>query len=265
MTRPASADHYANAGGRWSRVVQSALHIDLLEVVAGTTSALDIPERRASLTSMRPRKFLPVEAVQLVGGRLCLDFVNTTGARSSASPRERLNTYADALTWSRRVGLIDATTHRLLNKRAKAHVAEAATALRALRGKRELFYRLFGAAVERKPPPDRSVSAMNRLWHELERRRALVSDGKKYLFQLRFATSEFDALIWPIISSVVDLLTSPDITRVKRCGECDWLFLDESKNGSRTWCKKECGDRVRARRHYQHVRQGRNRRSKRLS
>ena len=209
---------------------------------------------------MRPHKFLAVEAVQLVGGRLCLDFVNTTGARSSASPRERLKTYRDVLTWGRRVGIIDATTHRLLNKRATLQVAEAATALRALRGRRELFYQLFCAAIEREPPSDRLVSGMNRLWQELERRRELVFDGKKYVFRFRSATTEFDALIWPIMSSVVDLLTSPDIARVKRCGECDWLFLDESKNASRNWCKKECGDRVRARRHYRHVRQGRNRR-----
>src|SRR5687768_2179580 len=92
-----------------------------------------------SLTSMRPRKFLAVEAVQLVGGRVCLDFVNTTGARSSANPRERLKTYRDALTWSRRVGIINATTHRLLSKRATVHVAEAATALHELRERRELF------------------------------------------------------------------------------------------------------------------------------
>lgn len=215
----------------------------------------------ANLTSMRPRKFLAVEAVQLVGGRLCLDFVNTTGRRSTAKPRERLNTYHDALTWSRRVRIIDATTHRLLNRRATAHAAEAAAALRALRETRELCYRLLRAAIEHKPPPDRLVSAMNRLWHELERRRALVFDGRTYTLRLRPATTWFDALIWPVVSSLVDLVTSPDITRVKRCGECDWLFLDQSKNGSRTWCKKECGDRVRARRHYQHVRQGRTRRS----
>ena len=210
---------------------------------------------------MRPRKFLAVEAVPLVGGRVCLDFVNTTGSRSSANPRERLNTYRDALKWSRRVGIINAPTLRLLSKRATLQAAEAATALRVLRERRELFYRLLCAAIEHKPPPDRLVSAMNRLWHELERRRAFVFDGKKYEFRFQAAATDFDAPIWPIISSVVDLFTSPDLTRVKRCGECDWLFLDESKNGSRTWCKKDCGDRVRARRHYQHVRQRRNRRS----
>ena len=39
---------------------------------------------------MRQPAFTPVEQVPLVGGRLCLDFVNTTGARSGSRPRERL-------------------------------------------------------------------------------------------------------------------------------------------------------------------------------
>ena len=64
----------------------------------------------------------------------------------------------------------------------------------------------------------------------------------------------FDGIIWPIVQSAVDLLTSDAVGRLKRCGECDWLFVDDSKNQSRTWCKKECGDRVRARRHYRLVR-----------
>jgi predicted RNA-binding Zn ribbon-like protein len=62
--------------------------------------------------------------------------------------------------------------------------------------------------------------------------------------------AELDAMVWPIVSAAVELLMSDRLARLKRCGECDWLFLDESKNGSRTWCKKDCGDRVRARRHY---------------
>lgn len=206
---------------------------------------------------MRPRKFLPVEKVQLVGGRLCLDFVNTTGARSTAHPRERLNTYRDVVTWSRRVGIISAATARHLNRRAAAEVVEAGTALRWMHGRRELLYRLLCVAIEGNPPPGRLLTAMNRLWHEQERRRALVFDSDSYAFRFRSTDDELDGMIWPIISSAVALLTSPDLRRVKRCGECDWLFLDESKNGTRTWCKKECGDRVRARRHYQRARAGR--------
>lgn len=203
---------------------------------------------------MRPRKFLAVEELQLVGGRLCLDFVNTTGARFTANPRERLNTYRDVLAWSRRVGIISAALERHLNKRATGQLAEAGMALRSMREKRELLYRLLSVAIERKPPPDRLLTKVGRLWREHERRRVLLFDGNTYAFQFRPVDNELDGMIWPIISSTIALLTSPDMARVKRCGECDWLFLDESKNGSRTWCKKECGDRVRARRHYAHAR-----------
>lgn len=72
--------------------------------------------------------------------------------------------------------------------------------------------------------------------------------------ELRVDAQELDAMLWPIIASTVDLLTSDRVPRIKKCGECDWIFLDESKNGSRAWCEKVCGDRTRARRHYARVR-----------
>lgn len=39
--------------------------------------------------------------------------------------------------------------------------------------------------------------------------------------------------------------------RLKICGNCGWLFLDRSRNRSRTWCDMAvCGNRVKASRHY---------------
>lgn len=39
--------------------------------------------------------------------------------------------------------------------------------------------------------------------------------------------------------------------RLKACPNCDWLFLDKSKNGSRIWCDMAvCGNRQKARRNY---------------
>jgi predicted RNA-binding Zn ribbon-like protein len=55
--------------------------------------------------------------------------------------------------------------------------------------------------------------------------------------------------------SAADLLTSPAREHVHGCGNtetCTWVFIDESKNHSRRWCSmKDCGNRVKARRHYQ--------------
>jgi predicted RNA-binding Zn ribbon-like protein len=53
------------------------------------------------------------------------------------------------------------------------------------------------------------------------------------------------------------LLTSDKLSRVRQCqGEnCTWLFLDTSKNHTRRWCEmKVCGNRVKARRHYERKR-----------
>jgi predicted RNA-binding Zn ribbon-like protein len=211
----------------------------------------------SSVRRMRPRTFLAVRDVQLVGGRLCLDFVNSTGDRSSGTPRERLKTYRDLLIWSRRVGILSAAEERRLNRKAALRVTESEAALQSLRSAREHLYQVFCAFIDDKSPPDDSLVQLNRMWRKGERRRELMFDGHAYTFASKPEPSRLDAMLWAIVSSAIALLTSSDMTYVRRCEECDWLFLDQSKNRLRVWCKKECGDRVRARRHYTQVRQRR--------
>ncbi|HSH12932.1 MAG TPA: CGNR zinc finger domain-containing protein, partial [Desulfurivibrionaceae bacterium] len=60
-------------------------------------------------------------------------------------------------------------------------------------------------------------------------------------------------LLWPIVRSAAELLTSEKLERVGQCAgdSCGWLFLDTSRNRSRRWCEMEhCGNRAKARRHY---------------
>lgn len=51
-------------------------------------------------------------------------------------------------------------------------------------------------------------------------------------------------------------LLQPDMRRrIRICGNCGWLFLDRSRNGSRLWCDMSvCGNRQKARRHYRRAR-----------
>jgi predicted RNA-binding Zn ribbon-like protein len=61
-------------------------------------------------------------------------------------------------------------------------------------------------------------------------------------------------MLWPILRSAAEVLTSEKRTRLGQCADdrgCGWLFLDTSKNRSRRWCDMEdCGNRAKARRHY---------------
>ena len=199
---------------------------------------------------MGRRKFLPVSRFQLVGGALCLELVNTSGARAADRPRERLASYQDLLTWSRRAGILRPAAADRLRRQAARGPAGATRALRRVRRLREQLYRVFRPIADGSAPPPMAVGLVSRWWRKDRSRRELVAGRGGFDLRLRVRADERDPMLWPIVASAVDLLTSERIARLKRCGECDWLFLDESKNGSRRWCKKNCGNRVRARRRY---------------
>lgn len=205
---------------------------------------------------MARRKLLPIADLPLVGGSLGLDLANTTGARQSRTPRERLQTFADLVVWATRAGILDRPRATQLNQIALEQSLEAAAALEKARALREELYQLFRAIAEGTEPPPDALARLGQWWRAERSRRYLVSRDGAFELSLHVADDELDMMLWPIVSSAVELITSERIAHIKRCGECDWLFLDESKNGSRTWCKKECGDRARARRHYDRIRRG---------
>ena len=65
-----------------------------------------------------------------------------------------------------------------------------------------------------------------------------------------------------LADAAVELVTGADVERVRRCpveqGGCGWLFLDRTKNRSRTWCRMaDCGSTVKARRLTERRRQAR--------
>jgi len=55
--------------------------------------------------------------------------------------------------------------------------------------------------------------------------------------------------------SALSLLEPRNRARIRVCGNCGWLYLDRSRNGSRKWCDMSvCGNRQKARRHYRRFR-----------
>jgi predicted RNA-binding Zn ribbon-like protein len=52
-----------------------------------------------------------------------------------------------------------------------------------------------------------------------------------------------------LIHAATELILDGRHTRLRICGNCTWLFLDLSRNGSRRWCSMEgCGTQVKVRR-----------------
>lgn len=162
--------------------------------------------------------------VRLAGGRLALDLVNTADWSDEGEiVHEKIESLEDLAIWLQAMGIPDAA------------MPSTADAFRAFRSDLRAYLR----------SPDRPHQAALR--QELEAVDPGSDIGKQPLNGIA-------------VMSAFTIVADPrELGRVKTCpGEdCGWMFVDETKNSRRTWCLMEtCGNRAKAARHYQRVKQG---------
>ncbi|HYL99401.1 MAG TPA: ABATE domain-containing protein [Blastocatellia bacterium] len=195
----------------------------------------------------------------LLGGELCLDFINTVDWRTGPNPEEYLTSYLDLLQWSESIGAIGKRSARRLARKSGADPAGSAAALaRAVRF-RESLYAITLAVSSGKPAPNTSLQEFNRIFADLTSCAGIgpVDSALKWVWG--GDADDLDIPLWPVAVSAFDLLISGDAQRVRQCGDasCGWLFVDKSKSHRRQWCSmRVCGNRAKARRHYEKTKAG---------
>src|SRR5262249_4279564 len=115
----------------------------------------------------------PVAQAKLVGGRLCLDFVNTVGGRrADPTPgkkgagagvvlRDKLNDYVDLLIWSGRTGLLTEAELQALMREGKRREADGAAVLARALALREAIYRIGKAVIDKRAPATADLEVLN--------------------------------------------------------------------------------------------------------
>jgi predicted RNA-binding Zn ribbon-like protein len=192
----------------------------------------------------------------LSGGSLCLNFANTVSQRRIPEQSyDNLVEYSGLIQFAQQSKVVSAADARDLMKVGTADPSKAGAVLRAATLFREAVYRVFSAVAEGRQVPPRDLQLIEDFAGEAMRHRQLVPGRGTYRWEWRRDKSDALAyMLWPIASSAADLLTSERLKKVRLCEAktCTWLFLDESRNHSRRWCDmKVCGNREKARRHYQ--------------
>jgi predicted RNA-binding Zn ribbon-like protein len=195
--------------------------------------------------------------LELVGGALCLNFTNTVSTRSKVPYREYLPTYNELVTWRRHVNILTDDEAQTLLHNATRHPELAADVLERAITLREAIFGIFAPIAGDQEPTQNDLAVLNTSLHETLARLEIRSAANGFEWTWVPDPDALDRMLWPVIRSAADLLTSENHTRVRRCAgeECDWLFVDTSKNRSRRWCMMGvCGSRVKARRYYQRKR-----------
>jgi predicted RNA-binding Zn ribbon-like protein len=191
-------------------------------------------------------------AFDFTGGELCLDFANTLGG-SRQRPKERLKSYQDLLAWGLQAGILNDEDVRRLGRLATDHPRKAAAALAEAIALREALFRTVAAVIAGTPPTEEDLATLNAALPRALAHLRVAPRAAGCEWKWTGEEGALDRMLWPIARSAADLLVSSDVQRVRRCGgeNCDWLFVDTTRNRSRRWCDMgSCGNRAKAKRHY---------------
>ena len=188
----------------------------------------------------------PLDNIEIVGGHPVVDFVNTVHSWRADPPPDYLLEFDDFIDWNRMLELLRpkaASRFKAGTAREKDGAFAEAIALR------DSLHRLFQAVAEGKSPPQRALDHLNAVMHETGPWRRLAVDKSAGVGIIRptwhFTDAPALAALGPIAWAAADLLESGRLERLKECPgpRCGWVFLDASKNRSRTWCSmKTCGN-----------------------
>ncbi len=192
------------------------------------------------------------------GNWLCLDFTHTLDSRYDVHPRELLKDYSDLVLWGQYVDILKDDEARSLHEEATSHPVEATAALERAIVLREAIYRIFLAIAEDATPQEVDLATLNAALSEAMSHTRIVAKDGSFAWDWAGREIDFNSILWQVVRSAADLLTDEELDAVRACAaeDCRWLFVDTSKNRSRRWCDmKTCGNRSKARRHYERKKQ----------
>jgi predicted RNA-binding Zn ribbon-like protein len=215
-----------------------------------------LAKERSVLTERSPIPVFITERgrLSLLGGHPALDFTNTVDWRGRAEPYEFLTDYDMVLRWAGRIGLLGTAEEAALLRRAAATPDEHAQLLETVLSLREAFYRLLVAQTRGISARPEDLATLNDALDRFPPPGEIVALGASYAWKSAPAETALARPIALLARIAAEFLVSPDLHRLRLCegSDCGWLFLDLSPNRRRRWCSMEgCGNRAKARRHYQ--------------
>ena len=188
-------------------------------------------------------------------GWLCLDFTNTVSWHASLHPEESLSTYRDLVLWAKSVSIVSPDMEEALVAISEDKPEKARKILDQAIEMREAIYRILLNQAHDIEIKKSDLSILNTAIAKMTPNLQLVFENGSFNWDWTVSVEHLDSVLWPVIWSTVELLTSDALKRVGQCADergCGWFFWDNSRNRTRRWCDmKDCGNLAKARRHYQ--------------
>jgi len=189
----------------------------------------------------------------LTAGCLCLDFANTVDKRLSSNPEDKLSGYEELVTFGKQTGVFSLSEFRKLLREGRQDESEASGLFKQAVDLREMVFRILAAVVAGREVSEADAGTLNDALKKLNAGSLVVPSRGQVAWRWVEKSSGVPRLLGRIVRSAVEVLTSDDIERVKRCAaeKCSWLFMDRSRSRNRRWCEmRTCGSQQKAKAYY---------------
>jgi len=196
---------------------------------------------------------------EFIGGALCLDFANTIHDSQAEDNEDELRAIPDLLQWAKEAGILSSADHDRLAAHYGRCPREAAADLEKARATRDLLLSIFAGIAKRRSVSPQRLFELNSALAEMPALLRVRKRTERIEVEWTSATDGIPRILFAVLNSAAELLASDRSGQIRECdsADCTWLFVDESRNHSRRWCDmRDCGNRMKARRHYQRLRVG---------
>jgi predicted RNA-binding Zn ribbon-like protein len=189
--------------------------------------------------------------LKYVGGDPSIDLVNTVDWLHDGLDHDRIPDHNRLVEWGEGAGVIAPAIGDRLRRAAASQPRQAASAVAAAASLRWLLQRLF-TDLASGTPSSAALDEFNELLAgRLGRMRIAAVPRRGLAISWEGMGEDLQSLLWPVIWSAAQLLTSDEAGNIHICAapDCGWMYVDRSRNGMRRWCQMEtCGTRAKSRR-----------------
>ncbi|WP_428407235.1 CGNR zinc finger domain-containing protein [Hyphococcus sp.] len=181
----------------------------------------------------------------MIGGNAALDFVNTAAYWTSGDPQDRLGGPEGFGRWAEVAGLLYEDDMARLKEEIAADPKAGEDAFETAVALRAALWRIFNAVITETEVDDRDLALLDDCKVRAASYCRLARDGDGFRRRCADEAPALERALRLIVEAAEDLLLNGRLDRLHACGgeNCDWIFVDTSKNGRRRWCDMAtCGN-----------------------
>ncbi|WP_428033357.1 CGNR zinc finger domain-containing protein [Amphritea sp.] len=178
-----------------------------------------------------------------IGGHPALDFVNTVDDQDKCRDSSRISDWPGFLGWANASSLFSEQQMNALENEIQQ--TDITTLLTSIHELRETAYASLSGIASGETQTDEALQKLEEGIRIALNNSSLKLKGNNYIWVPDMVNPNW--VIDVLTLSIESLLRFHDISKLKECGRCSWMFLNQGRGRGRRWCNmRTCGNRAKS-------------------